>query len=44
VAGGFCAGAALARTSGIRGAIGGGAAFAAFSGVIDLWIRKEPAE
>ncbi|KAJ9105929.1 Mitochondrial import inner membrane translocase subunit tim22 [Naganishia adeliensis] len=44
VAGGFLSGAVLARSSGIRAALGGGAAFAAFSAVIDLWIRKEPAE
>ncbi|KAJ9108976.1 Mitochondrial import inner membrane translocase subunit tim22 [Naganishia friedmannii] len=44
VAGGFLSGAVLARSSGLRAAMGGGAAFAAFSAVIDLWIRKEPAE
>lgn len=44
VAGGFLAGATLSRSGGIKAAIGGGAAFAAFSAVIDLWIRKQPAE
>ena len=41
---GFISGAVLARNSGPRAAIAGGLAFAAFSGAIDLFIRREPAE
>ncbi len=44
VSAGFLSGAILARHSGPQAMIGGGAAFAAFSAAIDLWIRSEPAE
>ncbi|GFZ43550.1 Mitochondrial import inner membrane translocase subunit tim22 [Saitozyma sp. JCM 24511] len=44
VAGGFLAGAVLARHSGPVAMAGGGAAFAAFSGVIDWWLRRPAAE
>ncbi|KAK1926772.1 mitochondrial import inner membrane translocase subunit TIM22 [Papiliotrema laurentii] len=44
LAGGFCAGATLARSSGIVGMLGGGAAFAAFSGAIEWYLRKAPAD
>jgi hypothetical protein len=44
VAGGFAAGAFLARRAGYRSMILGGATFAAFSyGIEKLWIRKPPA-
>ncbi|SPO25918.1 related to Tim22, mitochondrial import inner membrane translocase subunit [Ustilago trichophora] len=41
VAAGFAAGAILARNSGPKAAIGGGVAFAAFSGAIDMYFRRE---
>lgn len=41
VAAGFAAGAILARNSGPKAAIGGGVAFAAFSGAIDMYLRRE---
>ena len=41
---GMVAGAILARNTGPKGAFYGGLAFAGFSSVIDLWLRKEPAE
>jgi import inner membrane translocase subunit TIM22 len=44
VAAGFVAGGILARSSGPSGVLGGGLAFAAFSGAIDLFMRREPAE
>lgn len=44
IAGGFCAGAFLARNSGLLGTLGGGAAFSAFSGAIEWYLRKPPAE
>jgi len=44
VAGGFFSGAILARNSGLMGTLGGGAAFAAFSGAIDWYLRKPTAE
>jgi import inner membrane translocase subunit TIM22 len=44
VSGGFVTGAILARHSGTMAALGGGAAFAAFSGVIDWWLRSPPSE
>ena len=44
IAGGFVTGAILARNSGPKAAFGGGLAFAAFSAVIDLFLRRETAE
>ncbi|EST05621.1 Mitochondrial inner membrane translocase subunit Tim17/Tim22/Tim23/peroxisomal protein PMP24 [Kalmanozyma brasiliensis GHG001] len=44
VAAGFAAGAILARNSGPKAAIGGGVAFAAFSGAIDMYFRREVAD
>jgi len=44
VSGGFVTGAILARNSGPMAMAGGGAAFAAFSGVIDWWLTSPPAE
>jgi hypothetical protein len=44
IAGGFFSGAILARASGPKAMLGGGAAFAAFSGAIDLYLRKAPSE
>jgi hypothetical protein len=44
IAGGFCAGATLARNSGPWGCMLGGMGFAAFSAVIDMWMRKTPSE
>lgn len=41
VAAGFAAGAILARNAGPKAAIGGGMAFAAFSGAIDMYFRRE---
>ncbi|KDN53403.1 Tim17-domain-containing protein [Tilletiaria anomala UBC 951] len=41
---GCFAGSILARSSGPKAMIGGGIAFAAFSGAIDLYFRKEPAD
>ncbi|KAF8342644.1 Tim17/Tim22/Tim23/Pmp24 family-domain-containing protein [Cantharellus anzutake] len=41
---GFVSGAILAHNSGPRAAVAGGLAFAAFSGAIDLFMRREPAE
>ncbi|WVR05939.1 mitochondrial import inner membrane translocase subunit TIM22 [Kwoniella sp. DSM 27419] len=43
IAGGFFSGAILARNSGIKAAVGGGVAFAVFSGAIDWFLNKEPA-
>ncbi|KAG8697559.1 Mitochondrial import inner membrane translocase subunit tim22, partial [Ceratobasidium sp. 395] len=43
VSAGFISGAVLARNSGPRAAAAGGLAFAAFSGAIDLFIRRETA-
>lgn len=44
VAAGFVAGGILARNAGPRAVVGGGIAFAAFSGAIDLFLRRETAE
>ena len=44
VVAGFIAGGILARNSGPKAALGGGAAFAAFSAAIDLFIRRESSE
>jgi len=44
VAAGFVAGAILARKSGPKASLGGGLAFAAFSGAIDLYLRREPSD
>ncbi|KAI0090716.1 mitochondrial import inner membrane translocase subunit TIM22 [Irpex rosettiformis] len=44
VAAGFVAGGILARNAGPRAVLGGGVAFAAFSGAIDLFLRRETAE
>ncbi|KAL6305179.1 Tim17-domain-containing protein [Sparassis latifolia] len=44
VAAGFLAGGVLARNAGPKAVLGGGVAFAAFSAVIDLFLRREPAE
>ncbi|KAG6332151.1 hypothetical protein ID866_6940 [Astraeus odoratus] len=44
VAAGFVAGGILARNSGPKAVIGGGLAFAAFSGVIDLFLHRESSE
>lgn len=44
VVAGFIAGGILARSSGPKAALGGGAAFAAFSAAIDLFIRRESSE
>ncbi|KAI5119166.1 hypothetical protein M0805_008649 [Coniferiporia weirii] len=41
---GFMAGGILARNSGPKAALGGGAAFAAFSAAIDLFLRRESSE
>lgn len=41
---GFVSGAILARNAGPMAMLGGGAAFAAFSGAIDLYLRKAPSE
>ncbi|KAH7106596.1 mitochondrial import inner membrane translocase subunit TIM22 [Auriculariales sp. MPI-PUGE-AT-0066] len=41
IAAGFVTGAILARNSGPQAAVGGGFAFAAFSGAIDLFMRRE---
>ncbi|SOV09442.1 related to Tim22, mitochondrial import inner membrane translocase subunit [Ustilago sp. UG-2017a] len=41
VAAGFAAGAILAKNSGPKAAMGGGVAFAAFSGGIDMYFRRE---
>ncbi|WFD36104.1 Mitochondrial import inner membrane translocase subunit tim22 [Malassezia cuniculi] len=41
---GFFSGAILARNSGMQAMIGGGFAFAAFSGAIDLFLRRETAD
>ncbi|CAO1616390.1 unnamed protein product [Parajaminaea phylloscopi] len=43
IAAGFAAGAILARNSGPQAIVGGGVAFAAFSGGIDWYLNKEPA-
>ncbi|KZS87216.1 Tim17-domain-containing protein [Sistotremastrum niveocremeum HHB9708] len=44
VAAGFIAGGILARNSGPKAAAGGAVAFAAFSAVIDLFLRREVSE
>jgi hypothetical protein len=44
VAAGFVAGGILARNAGPRAVLGGGLAFAAFSGAIDLFLRRETSE
>lgn len=44
VAAGFVAGGVLARNAGPKAAFGGGIAFAAFSAVIDLFLRRETSE
>ncbi|OCF30413.1 mitochondrial import inner membrane translocase subunit TIM22 [Kwoniella heveanensis CBS 569] len=44
VSAGFFSGAILARNAGIKAALGGGVAFAVFSGAIDWFMRKPPAE
>ena len=44
IAAGFVAGGVLARNAGPKAAFGGGVAFAAFSAVIDLFLRRETAE
>lgn len=44
VLGGFVTGSILARASGPRAAVGGGFAFAAFSGAIELFLRREAPE
>jgi import inner membrane translocase subunit TIM22 len=44
VSAGFVTGGLLAKASGPKAMLGGGAAFAVFSGLIDLYIRKAPAE
>ncbi|KAK8865979.1 mitochondrial import inner membrane translocase subunit TIM22 [Kwoniella newhampshirensis] len=44
VAGGFFTGAILARNAGPVAMLGGGAAFAVFSGAIDMYMRSAPSE
>jgi len=44
VAAGFIAGGVLARNSGPKGALLGGIGFAAFSAVIDWWMKRETPE
>lgn len=44
VAAGFIAGGVLARNAGPKAVLGGGVAFAAFSAVIDLFLRRETSE
>ncbi|TCD61950.1 Mitochondrial import inner membrane translocase subunit tim22 [Steccherinum ochraceum] len=44
VAAGFVAGGVLARNAGPKAAFGGGVAFAAFSAVIDLFLRRETSD
>jgi import inner membrane translocase subunit TIM22 len=44
IAAGFISGGILARNSGPKAALGGGLAFAAFSAVIDLFLRRETPE
>ncbi|KAL5483130.1 TIM22 [Sanghuangporus weigelae] len=44
VVAGFIAGGILARNSGPKAALGGGAAFAAFSAAIDLFLKRESSE
>lgn len=44
VAAGFVAGGLLARNAGPKAVVGGGLAFAAFSAVIDLFLRRETPE
>lgn len=41
---GFIAGGVLARNSGPKGAVLGGLGFAAFSAVIDFWMKRETPE
>jgi len=44
VLGGFVTGSILARASGPKAAVGGGLAFAAFSGAIEMFLRREAPE
>lgn len=44
ILGGFVTGGILARNSGPRGTLGGAFAFAAFSGAIELFLRRETPE
>lgn len=44
VGAGFIAGGVLARNSGPKGAVLGGLGFAAFSAVIDFWMKRETPE
>ena len=44
VLGGFVTGGILARASGPKAAVGGGLAFAAFSGAIEMFLRREAPE
>lgn len=44
VAGGFITGALLARNSGPQGIMAGAVGFAAFSGAIDLYMRRQPSD
>ena len=44
VSAGFMSGGILARSTGPKGVLTGGLAFAAFSAAIDLFIRREPSE
>lgn len=44
VAAGFVAGGVLARSGGPKAVVGGGLAFAAFSAVIDLFLRRETSD
>ncbi|KAL0252543.1 mitochondrial import inner membrane translocase subunit TIM22 [Cryptococcus tetragattii IND107] len=44
VSAGFLTGAILARNAGPTAMLGGGVAFAAFSGAIDWWLRSAPAD
>ncbi|CAL1711387.1 unnamed protein product [Somion occarium] len=44
VAAGFVAGGVLARNGGPKAVVGGGLAFAAFSAVIDLFLRRETSD
>ncbi|KAI0767081.1 Tim17-domain-containing protein [Fomes fomentarius] len=44
IAAGFVAGGVLARNAGPKAAFGGGVAFAAFSAVIDLFLRRETSD
>jgi len=44
ISAGFISGGILARSSGPKGVLSGGLAFAAFSAAIDMFIRREPSE